>query len=73
MGSGNLLLLAAEHFDVFVTVDRNPSFQNKAVDLPLAEIVLRTPTNRLIALRALLPQLLPAIESSVSGQVVLVS
>ena len=63
--NGKLLLLAAEHFDVFVTVDRNLSFQNKVVDLPLAVIVLCAPTNRLVALCALLPQLLPAIESHV--------
>ena len=56
MTNGKLLLLAAEHFDVFVTVDRNLSFQNKVVDLPLAVIVLCAPTNRLVALRALLPQ-----------------
>ena len=71
--NGKLLILAAEHFDVFVTVDRNLSFQNKIIDLPLAVIVLCAPTNRLVALRALLPQLLPAIESSVSGHLVLVS
>ena len=56
--NGKLLLLAAEHFDVFVTVDRNLSFQNKVVDLPLAVIVLCAPTNRLVALRTLLPQLM---------------
>ena len=71
--NGKLLILAAEHFDVFVTVDRNLSFQNKIIDMPLAVIVLCAPTNRLVALRALLPQLLPAIESSVSGHLVLVS
>ena len=49
------------------------SFQNKVVDLPLAVIVLCAPTNRLDALRALLPQRLPAIELAVRGQVVLVS
>ena len=71
--NGKLLLLAAEHFDVFVTVDCNLSFQNKVADLPLAVIVLCAPTNRLVALRQLLPQLLPAIEQAVSGHVVLVS
>ena len=71
--NGKLLLLAAEHFDVFVTVDRNLSFQNKVVDLPLAVIVLCAPTYRLVALRALLPQLLPAIESASAGHVALIS
>ena len=38
--NGKLLRLTTEHFDVFVTVDRNLSFQNKVIDLPLAVIVL---------------------------------
>lgn len=71
--NGKLLRLTAEHFDVFVTVDRNLSFQNKVIDLPLAVIVLAAPTNRLADLRLLLPRLLPAIEQSIAGQVVLVS
>ena len=71
--NGKLLLLTAEHFDVFVTVDRNLSFQNKVIDLPLAVMVLVAPTNRLMDLRALLPRLLPAIELTAKGQVVLVS
>jgi len=71
--NGKLLRLAADHFDVFVTVDRNLSFQNKVIDLPLAVIVLVAPTNRLVDLRALLPRLLPAIELTMIGQVVLVS
>ena len=71
--NGKLLRLTAEHFDVFVTVDRNLSFQNKVIDLPLAVIVLVAPTNRLVDLRALLPRLLPAIELTMIGRVVLVS
>ena len=71
--NGKLLLLAAEHFDVFVTVDRNLSFQNKVANLPLAVIVMCANTNRLVALRALLPQLLPAIDAAVAGRVALIS
>ncbi len=71
--NGKLLRLTAESFDVFVTVDRNLSFQNKVIDLPLAVIVLAAPTNRLADLRQLLPRLLPAIDQAVAGRVVLVS
>ncbi len=71
--NGQLLRLTAEHFDVFVTVDRNLSFQNKVIDLPLAVIVLAAPTNRLADLRLLLPRLLPAIDQTMAGQVALVS
>jgi Domain of unknown function (DUF5615) len=70
--NGALLRLAAEHFDVFVTVDRNLSFQNNLIESPLAVIVLVAPTNRLIDLRALLPRLLPALAGPKYGQVVLV-
>ena len=70
--NGKLLRLTAEYFDVFVTVDRNLSYQNKVIDLPLAVIVLAAPTNRLADLRLLLPRLLPAIDQMVAGQVVLV-
>jgi hypothetical protein len=71
--NGQLLRLTAEHFDVFETVDRNLSFQNKVIDLPLAVIVLAAPTNRLADFRHLLPRLLPAIDQAMAGQVVLVS
>lgn len=37
--NGKLLRLTADQLDVFVTVDRNLSFQNKVIDLPLAVIV----------------------------------
>ena len=68
--NGKLLHLAAEHFDVFVTVDRNLSFQNKVVDLPLAVVVLCAATNRLSDLRVLLPGISAAILAAVKGQVV---
>jgi len=36
-----LLALATEHFDVFVTVDRNLTFQQKLASLSIAVIVLQ--------------------------------
>ena len=38
--NGELLNLAAEHFDVFVTVDRNLSFQQNLIALPIAVVVI---------------------------------
>ena len=38
--NGELLPLAATHFDVFVTVDRNLSFQQDIVSFPIAVVVL---------------------------------
>lgn len=40
--NGELLALAAEQFDVFVTVDRNLSGQQNLGSFPIAVIVLRT-------------------------------
>ena len=39
--NGELLTLAAEQFDVFVTVDRNLSFQQNLGALSIAVIVLK--------------------------------
>jgi hypothetical protein len=59
--NGELLKLAAEHFDVFVTVDRNLSFQQNLGSYPIGVIVLQARTNRLSDLRPLVPTLLRTI------------
>jgi hypothetical protein len=45
--NGELLALAAQAFDVFVTVDRNPSFQQNVGAAGIGVVVLRAPTNRM--------------------------
>jgi len=55
--NGELLKLASEHFDVFVTVDRNLAFQQNLVSLPIPVVVLRAKTNRLADLKPLMPDL----------------
>jgi hypothetical protein len=70
--NGELLALASGHFDVFLTVDRNLSFQQDLVSLPIAVIVLQAKTNRLVDLRPLIPSLLSAIESVEPGRATLV-
>lgn len=65
--NGELLALAAQSFDVFVTVDRNLSFQQNLVAVSIAVIVLRARTNRLVDLKPLVPQLLAAIGSARRG------
>ena len=66
--NGELLTLAGEHFDVFVTVDQNLSFQQNLVSFSIAVIVLRAKTNRLADLRPLIPGLLAALETTVPGE-----
>jgi hypothetical protein len=67
--NGELLALAAQAFDVFVTVDRNLSFQQNVPALALAVVVLRAKTNRLADLRPLVPDLLAALSTVRPGQV----
>jgi hypothetical protein len=70
--NGELLTLAAEHFDVFVTVDRNLAFQQNVAAFSIAVIVLCARTNRLADLKPLVPNLLAVIESARLGTVELV-
>jgi hypothetical protein len=67
--NGELLALAGEQFEVFVTVDRNPSFQQNLISYPIAVIVLRAKTNRLVDLKPLAPKLVAAIDSARPGVV----
>jgi predicted nuclease of predicted toxin-antitoxin system len=67
--NGELLALAAQSFDVFVTVDRNLAFQQNVGALPICVIVLRARSNRLAALRPLVPRLLSAITAAKPGLV----
>ena len=53
--NGELLSLADGQFDVFVTVDRNLSFQQDLVSFRIIVVVLRARTNRLADLRPLVP------------------
>lgn len=66
--NGELLALAAKHFDVFVTVDRNLSFQQNLTALPIAVVVIRAKSNRLADLKLLVPDLLKAIAGARPGQ-----
>jgi hypothetical protein len=70
--NGELLALAVDQFDVFVTVDRNLSFQQRLASFPIAVVILHAKTNRLADLRHLVPGLLSALESVQPGTPTLV-
>lgn len=70
--NGELLTLVAREFDVFVTVDRNLSFQQNLPAFAVAVVVLSAKSNRLADLRSLVPELLIAIEGAAAGQATLV-
>jgi hypothetical protein len=67
--NGELLGLAQGQFDVFVTVDRNLSFQQSLSSFSIAVIVLRAPTNRLKDLRPLIPRLMQTLPLAPKGKV----
>jgi hypothetical protein len=67
--NGELLALAAKDFDVFVTVDRNLSFQQNLPAFTIAVIVLRAASNRLADLQPLVPELLELIPTAKRGVV----
>lgn len=69
ISNGELLALAATEFDIFITVDRNLAFQQHLPDFSIAVIVLRARSNRLAALRPLVPELLAAIPVAKPGVV----
>ena len=65
--NGALLTLASQHFDLFVTLDRNLSFQQNLDSFSIAVVVLNAKTSRLTDLKPLIPNLLLAIESAQAG------
>ena len=67
--NGEPLALAAREFDVFVTVDRNLSFQQNLPAFEIAVIVLRAASNRLADLRLLVPELLACLPNAKRGAV----
>ena len=67
--NGELLALAAKAFDVFVTTDRNLSFQQNVQNLGIAVVVMTAHTNRLADLRRIVPALLKVMPFLKKGEV----
>ena len=65
--NGELLILASQQFDVFVTVDRNLAYQQNIAGYAIAVVVLCARSNRLAELIPLVPALLNAIENTKPG------
>jgi hypothetical protein len=71
--NGQLLALAATEFDVFITVDRNLSFQQNLPQFNIAVFVLQAQSNRLADLRPLAPSVLAILSTAVKGQAITVN
>ena len=67
--NGELLALAEKDFEVLITTDRNLSFQQNLPRFNIAVVVLKSPSNRLRDLRAIVPALLKALPFAKNGQV----
>jgi hypothetical protein len=70
---GQLLVLAEAEFDVFITVDRNLSFQQNLPQFDIAVIVLQALSNRLADLKPLAPKILVVLGEAAKGQATIVS
>jgi hypothetical protein len=70
--NGKLLALAQEQFDVFLTADRNLSFQQNTTKFRIAVVVLAASRTQLDKTLPLMPQVLAVLPTLVPGQVVIV-
>jgi len=68
--NGRLLALAEGRFDVFLTVDRNLSFQQPLTKFKVAVLVVSSPSNRFRDLQPLVPAILAALPRCKAGQLV---
>jgi hypothetical protein len=71
--NGRLLKLAEAEFDVFITGDRNLSFQQNLPQFSISVVVLKAESIRLIHTRPLMPKVVALIPSLKPGQVVSVT
>jgi hypothetical protein len=65
--NGALLTLAERDFDVFITVDRNLSFQQNLPKFNIAVLVLHASSNRLDDLKPLAPMILATLPTLTKG------
>ena len=71
--NGELLVLAEKEFDVFITVDRNISFQQNLSKFGIAVLVLRAQSNRLADLKPLASKILSMLPTLTKGNAAIVS
>ncbi|WP_414578258.1 DUF5615 family PIN-like protein [Anabaena sp. CCY 9402-a] len=71
--NGQLLTFAQAEFDIFITVDRNLSFQQNLLQFDIAVIVLQAKSNRLADLKPLVPNILAVLPKVVQGQAIIVN
>ena len=70
LDNGELLVRAEKQFDVFITVDRNLTFQQNLPAFDIAVLVLHARTNKLQDLVSLVPKILGALTDLQRGKAV---
>jgi predicted nuclease of predicted toxin-antitoxin system len=71
--NGKLLALAQEEFDVFLTADRNLSFQQNTIKFQIAVVVLVAGSTQLNKTLPLMPRVLALLPRLTPGQVATIS
>jgi adenine-specific DNA glycosylase len=71
--NGELLALAQEEFDVFLTADRNLSFQQNTTKFQIAVVVLMAGSTQLNKTLPLMPKVLALLPGLTPGQVLTVN
>ena len=66
--NGRLLILAQAQFQVFITADRNLSFQNNLSQFSIAVVVLKAQSIRLVHTRPLMLKVLALLPSLKAGR-----
>ena len=70
--NGELLALAAAAFDIFLTSDRNLSYQQNLSAFNIAVIVLVARSNRIDDLRPMVPRVVEVFATAKAGTVTLI-
>jgi hypothetical protein len=71
--NGRLMSLAEAEFDVFITVDRNLSFQQNIPKFDIAVLVIRSKSNRLADLQTFVPKILEALSNPKKGEAIFIT
>jgi predicted nuclease of predicted toxin-antitoxin system len=71
--NGDLMTLAEAEFDVFITVDRNLSFQQNLPKFDIAVLVIRSKSNRLEDLQPSVPKIIKILPTLKKGEAVFIN
>ena len=68
--NGELMMLARDQFDVFITADQNLKYQRNLAYAGVGVIVLVAPNNRIETLKRLMPQVEQVLPTIKAGDVI---